>query len=49
MDKIQKLTKELLLELGEDPSREGLLKTPKMERLTWGRYTNAKKTITISF
>jgi GTP cyclohydrolase I len=29
MSKIEKLIKELLLEIGEDPSREGLLKTPE--------------------
>ena len=29
MSKIEKLIKELLVEIGEDPSREGLLKTPE--------------------
>ena len=35
MNKIQELTKELLLELGEDPNREGLLKTPKRVAKAW--------------
>lgn len=28
-EKIEKLVRELLVELGEDPQREGLLKTPE--------------------
>ena len=35
MDKIKELTKELLMELGEDPNREGLLKTPKRVSNSW--------------
>ena len=35
MDKIEKITKELLIELGEDPSREGLVKTPHRVSKSW--------------
>ena len=35
MDKIEKITKELLVELGEDPSREGLVKTPHRVSKSW--------------
>ena len=35
MDNIEKLTKELLIELGEDPSREGLIKTPHRVSKSW--------------
>ena len=35
MDKIEKITKELLIELGEDPSREGLIKTPHRVSKSW--------------
>ena len=28
-DKIEKLIRELLVEIGEDPNREGLVKTPQ--------------------
>ena len=35
MDKIEKITKELLLEIGEDPGREGLLKTPSRVSKSW--------------
>jgi len=34
-DKVQKLVHELLLELGEDPAREGLIKTPKRVARAW--------------
>lgn len=34
-DKIQKLTRELLIELGEDTQREGLLKTPERVARAW--------------
>ena len=35
MDNIEKLTKDLLLEIGEDPKREGLLKTPHRVSKSW--------------
>ena len=35
MDTIEKITKELLIELGEDPSREGLIKTPHRVSKSW--------------
>ena len=35
MDKIEKITKELLIELGQDPSREGLIKTPLRVSKSW--------------
>ena len=35
MDNIEKITKELLIELGEDPSREGLIKTPNRVSKSW--------------
>lgn len=34
-DKVQHLIHELLLELGEDPKREGLVKTPKRVARSW--------------
>ncbi|MDD3966547.1 MAG: GTP cyclohydrolase I FolE [Candidatus Neomarinimicrobiota bacterium] len=34
-DKIQKFTRDLLIELGEDPQREGLLKTPERVARAW--------------
>jgi len=34
-DKVEKLIHELLLELGEDPKREGLIKTPKRVARSW--------------
>ena len=34
-DKIKNLTKQLLEEIGEDPSREGLLKTPSRVSKAW--------------
>ena len=35
MDNIEKITKELLIELGQDPSREGLIKTPLRVSKSW--------------
>ena len=35
MDNIEKITKQLLIELGEDPSREGLIKTPHRVSKSW--------------
>ena len=35
MDNIEKLTKDLLLEIGEDTKREGLLKTPHRVSKSW--------------
>jgi len=35
MSKLQDITKSLLLELGENPNREGLLKTPKRVEKAW--------------
>ena len=33
--KVEKLIHDLLLELGEDPNREGLIKTPKRVAKAW--------------
>jgi GTP cyclohydrolase I len=50
LKKIEKLVRELLVELGEDPDREGLVKTPSrvaqaMSFLTHGYRTEPKKVI----
>ena len=50
LGKIEKLVRELLIELGEDPEREGLLKTPlrvaeAMRFLTQGYRSNPDKVI----
>ena len=50
LKKIEKLVRELLVELGEDPDREGLVKTPlrvaqAMSFLTHGYRTEPKKVI----
>ena len=38
-DKIKNLTKQLLEEIGEDPSREGLLKTPSRVAKAWSFFS----------
>lgn len=38
-DKIENLTKQLLEEIGEDPSREGLLKTPSRVSKAWSFFS----------
>ena len=38
-DKIKNLTKQLLEEIGEDPSREGLLKTPSRVSKAWSVFS----------
>jgi len=38
-DKVEKLIHELLIELGEDPDREGLIKTPKRVARAWDYIT----------
>ena len=38
-DKINNLTKQLLEEIGEDPSREGLLKTPSRVSKAWSFFS----------
>ena len=49
-EKVQALIKELLVELGEDPGREGLIKTPERVAKAWaflssGYRSNAKKIV----
>jgi GTP cyclohydrolase I len=48
--KVERLVRELLVEIGEDPNREGLVKTPTrivaaLEFLTSGYHTDAKRLI----
>ena len=38
-DKIENLTKQLIEEIGEDPSREGLLKTPSRVSKAWNFFS----------
>ena len=34
-NKLEEITKDLITEIGEDPNREGLLKTPKRVAKAW--------------
>ena len=36
---LKSLTRELLLEVGEDPNREGLIKTPERVAKSWEFFT----------
>ena len=50
-ERIESLVRELLIEIGEDPGREGLVKTPQrvaaaLKFLTSGSRTDAAKLIT---
>jgi len=40
MEKIARLTRELLIEIGENPDREGLLKTPERVAESWSFLTS---------
>jgi len=40
MEKVARLTRELLIEIGEDPDREGLLKTPERVAASWSFLTS---------
>ncbi len=40
MEKIARLTRELLIEIGENPDREGLLKTPDRVAESWSFLTS---------
>ena len=40
MTKIEKITRNLILEIGEDPNREGLLKTPLRVSQSWSFLTS---------
>ena len=46
MDRIEKITKQLLIEIGEDTDREGLLKTPLRVSKSW-RYLTSGYSMTI--
>ena len=43
--KIADLTKLLLKEIGEDPNREGLIKTPSRVSKAWGFFSRGYKQI----
>jgi GTP cyclohydrolase I len=42
-EKVARLTRELLLEFGEDPNREGLLKTPERVAESWAFLTSGNR------
>lgn len=42
-DKIEVITKQLLEEIGEDPNREGLLKTPRRVSKAWSFFSKGYK------
>ena len=46
MDRIEKITKQLLIEIGEDTDREGLLKTPLRVSKSW-KYLTSGYSMTI--
>ena len=43
MRNIEKITKDLLIEIGEDPNREGLLRTPLRVSKSWEYLTEGYK------
>jgi GTP cyclohydrolase I len=44
LEKVSKLVRELLIEIGEDPDREGLLKTPERVARAWADLTEGYRT-----
>ena len=40
IDKIKKLIHELLIQIGEDPDREGILRTPERVAKAWDYFTS---------
>ena len=43
ISKIEKITKQLLTEIGEDPNREGLIKTPHRVSKAWEFFSKGYK------
>ena len=43
MKKLEDLTRELLIEIGEDPNREGLIKTPQRVSKAWEFFSKGYK------
>ena len=43
ISKIEEITKQLLKEIGEDPNREGLIKTPHRVSKAWGFFSKGYK------